>query len=228
MRLFRELDDDWMRLTSEAGPDDTLNRWARDDAAFRGHSGLRELVAYIRHPGHPSVSDELLCALVRRAPTDALAARAVLQALIPGLKVIAISRANANDDDEVDAVVVACAWERIRRYPHNRRPRYIAANIVRDTRKDVTREYPFAPRRVDLADEPPDAPHPMCAGEEVTMLVREALDAGIIDDHEATLIARTRLGGETLRGVAASLGVSAEAIRKRCRRAENRLGLVAR
>lgn len=228
MRLFRELDDDWVRLTHEAGPDDTLNEWACEDPAFRGHDGLRELVAYIRRPGHPSASDELLSSLVRRAPTDALAARAVLQALIPGLKVIAISRAYERDDDEVDAAVVACAWERIRRYPHARRPRSIAANIVRDTRKDVRRECPFASRRVDLADEQPDPSHGMCAGEEVTLLVREALQAGVIDGHEATLIARTRLGGETLRGVAASLGVSAEAVRKRCRRAEQRLGLVAR
>ena len=65
----------------------------------------------------------------------------VLQALLPGLKALAGRLLlEADERDELWSALLAHCWERIRRYPIERRPTRIAANDLLDTLKKTTRE----------------------------------------------------------------------------------------
>ena len=71
---------------------------------------------------------------MRQARADPLAARLVLQALLPGLKALAGRLLlEADERDEVWSALLAHCWERIRSYPLERRPARIAANTLLDT-----------------------------------------------------------------------------------------------
>jgi DNA-directed RNA polymerase specialized sigma24 family protein len=83
-------------------------------------------------------ADAVLAALVRRARDDELAARIVLQRLVPGLVTIAARRARRSPGGGREAQALfddlaANAWLLIRSYPIERRPRKIAVNLLRDT-----------------------------------------------------------------------------------------------
>ena len=72
---------------------------------------------------------------------DPLAARLVLQALLPGLKAVAGRLLfDADERDAVWSALLVHCWERIRRYPLERRPTRIAANTLLDTLQKTTRE----------------------------------------------------------------------------------------
>lgn len=216
MQLFRELDREWARLASSRGARTRLEAWARDELALRYRRSLNELVATIR-AGRPEESDGLLAALVRLAADDVLAARAVLQSLVPGLRVLARTYSWVDDADEVDAIIVGAAWERIRTYKLDRRPRRIAANIVLDTRKVFIRA-----TRCDNTIAPAQATH-KTADESLLALLIQAVSSGEASLEAANLVARTRLGDETLSAVATRDGVSLETLRQRRHRVERRL-----
>ena len=99
------------------------------------------LVEKVNERGHAEESDALLLVLLRLAPFDDLAARTVLQAMMPAVKSMTakFSTCGAWCPDETAAVVVAAMWERIRSYPVDRRPRKVAANLSLDTRQRVWR-----------------------------------------------------------------------------------------
>lgn len=79
-------------------------------------------------------ADIVLAELIGHARTDELAARIVLQRVLPGLVKVANRRGGAWKRDRATAFndVVATAWIVIREYPIERRPRRIASNVVRD------------------------------------------------------------------------------------------------
>jgi hypothetical protein len=68
-----------------------------------------------------------------------VAARALLQALVPGLHRLA--RTVGGGSDEAAAELVALAWARIVTYPFERRPGRVAANVLLDVRKTYLREH---------------------------------------------------------------------------------------
>jgi DNA-binding CsgD family transcriptional regulator len=81
------------------------------------------------------VGDSVLAALLRAARTDVVAARVVLQRLLPGL----LSRASrwgteraGGSTDPFDELL-SVAWTVIREFPLDRRPRHLASNLLRDT-----------------------------------------------------------------------------------------------
>lgn len=80
-------------------------------------------------------ADDVLGRLVRRAPGDTVAARTVLQRVLPGLIAAARRRAGAEKivvGSLLDELV-ATAWTVIVTYPVERRPAKFAVNIVRDS-----------------------------------------------------------------------------------------------
>jgi hypothetical protein len=79
-------------------------------------------------------SDYYLSLIQQRAATDELAARVMLQRLMPAMLSIATKRAPITDNGTVGAfeAVVSAAWVVIRRYPIDRRPVHVAGNLVRD------------------------------------------------------------------------------------------------
>jgi hypothetical protein len=84
--------------------------------------------------GNDDEADQNLAALVERAATDPTAARLVLQRVMPGLLSVAKRRANLAPGTVTEILhdLVANAWIAVCTYPLDRRPRKIAANLVRD------------------------------------------------------------------------------------------------
>jgi len=137
--VLRQLDREWKEIGG--GGRGALRRWAADDPSLAQFGSVGALVERVNERGHAEESDALLLVLLRRAPLDDLAARTVLQAMMPAVKNLTVkfSTCGAWCADETAAVVVAAMWERIRGYPVDRRPRKVAANLTLDTRQRVWR-----------------------------------------------------------------------------------------
>ena len=83
-------------------------------------------------PIHPA-SDETMRRLVAVARHDDLAARVVLQRMLPGLSTCA-KRNSRGFDTQLDALdeLLSEAWTVIRSFPIERRDRYVIKNLLRD------------------------------------------------------------------------------------------------
>ncbi len=223
MHLFQQLDNEWNQIVAGCEGRRACLRWNRADPVLVHIKCPDQLVQEIRCSAAVVQSDQLLSAIVALAPHDQMAARVVLQALVPGLRTIARKLRTLADADEVEAAVVAAAWTRIRTYPHARRPRHVAANIVLDTRKDAIRQLRGNQEHAFLEEE---SLHVVHTDVDLLSVLREAESLGLITPADTELITATRVTGETLTRVARRSGVSSEAARKRRSRAEARLRLV--
>lgn len=137
--VLRQLDREWKEIGGDGRS--ALRRWATRDPLLGQFTNVGALVDKVNERGRTEESDALLLALLRQAPLDDLAARTVLQAMMPAVKNLTakFSTCGAWCADETAAVVVAAMWERIRSYPVDRRPRKVAANLTLDTRQRVWR-----------------------------------------------------------------------------------------
>lgn len=127
------LDAEWARMNYSPRVLRTVNSWGIGTTPF---TSLDELLraAGFRGAKCDSIADQVLAQLVRRAATDQLAARIVLQRVVPPMMAIAHrrGRVRATGFDDAIGMVLSHAWEVIRTYPITRRPTKIAVNIVRD------------------------------------------------------------------------------------------------
>jgi hypothetical protein len=145
----------------------------------------------------------------------------MLQALLPGLVNVAKRLGHGRVDDELEADVLAEAVHRIRRYPLDRRPRAIAANVQLDVFGRLARQ---RRRRVD-----PFAGAPSLVGAdpdpsvEVSGLVLDAVAAGRLRACDAELLLSIAVGRDTMRRRAERDGLSYAAVNERWRRARDRL-----
>jgi hypothetical protein len=217
--LFENLDDEWQRLVRSRQARHATQHWGE-----LGGVDLDALVTTVQRRGNPARSDRILAALVGHAATDDFAARTVLQCLLPGLKVLAVDNRNLEEPDELDAIVVAAAWERIRTYPQSRRPHHIASNILLDSRQAVARSRRL---RRPLAS-PGDAANvaSSCstdAREQITALVAHTHRAGVLSTGDARLIVETRVLGFNIADIARHTGMTPASVRQRRARAEARL-----
>lgn len=139
--VLRQLDQEWERSADSAIGRRTVRRWRDDDPLLAGLRSPAHVVDRINERGHADESDAILLVLLRRAPSDDIAARTVLQAMMPAVKNLTakFSTCGAWSPEETAAVVVAAMWERIRCYPADRRPRKVSANLTLDTRQRVWR-----------------------------------------------------------------------------------------
>ncbi|MFZ9518467.1 MAG: hypothetical protein ACO288_06435 [Ilumatobacteraceae bacterium] len=126
-------DEEWQRLKHSPRALERVNSWGISPKSF---SSLDELLVAAGFQGKniDPVADAVLARLVQRASTDELAARIVLQRVIPPILSIARRRGRNRSIGYNDALGMALshAWEVIRTYPIARRPAKIAVNIVRD------------------------------------------------------------------------------------------------
>jgi hypothetical protein len=132
--VARHLNDEWRRITAAPATNARIASWPPEVAC---HGDAATLLAAVgRDGGLPMVAaDQALAALVGLARTDTLAARVVLQRVIPGLVSAAVRR-TAGRPAERQAMfddLIATAWVVIRSYPIERRPAKIAVNVLRDT-----------------------------------------------------------------------------------------------
>lgn len=204
-----------------------LRAWAETEPALHRFGGEPEaLFRFLRTP--PSGErDQVFCALLGQAKEDQFAGLVVLEALLPGLKALARRLlVEPGQRDEVWAVILACCWERIRRYPIERRPGRVAANLLLDTRHAALRALGRRP------DEPPTVPleESRAPSEkapeqhtDVIALLREAVKAEAITAEEAQLILYTRIDRADLHALAHEQHVAYHALVVRRLRAERRL-----
>lgn len=220
----RSLDRDWRRLVRTVLPA-RLRVWGQAEPGLSRFGDGPRLIAFLRGGASAASKDEVLRSLVRIARDDPLAARVVLEALVPGLARLAERVIfEERDRDELWALILGHAWRQIRSYPLARRPRKIAANLILETRRaalaDFTRE---RRRRSELTPRPLTAVATAPPEPDVEALLRRAVAAGAISRGESELVLRTRIDGVPLQRIAAEEGVAYHTLNVRRLRAEKRL-----
>jgi hypothetical protein len=222
--VFSALDREWRRLAGSRAA-------ARQLADVRRVAGsartLADVEPSVRRAG-PADADRVLLALVARAVDgdglagDPLAARVLLQLLLPGTRNLARRWWALGDHDERAAAAVAAVYQRIRRYPLARRPGRVAANVLMDASRDMRSAVPRpeVPALDPADDAAATATHP---GVELTEVLCDAVHEGLLAPAEATLIARSRISGHRLSELAVANGIPERTLFAHRQRAERRL-----
>ena len=127
------LQKEWDRLRHCPRSLRTVNSWGLADRPFHNLDEVLKAAGYLGARCDTS-ADWVLADIVRRAATDQLAARIVLQRVFPPMLAIGRRRGKMHRTgfDDAFSLVLSHGWEIIRTYPIDRRPTKIAANIVRD------------------------------------------------------------------------------------------------
>jgi hypothetical protein len=169
--------------------------------------------------GNDDEADQNLAALVGRAATDPTMARLVLQRVMPGVLSVAKRRANLSPGTFVEILhdLVANAWIAVCTYPLDRRPRKIAANLVRDIEYNTfTQQSRLRRVATDAVAELPErsAPRHTNPGEDVITVLAAARNAGANPDG-LRLLGELTVAGRSVAELAESYGVSPRTILNR-------------
>ena len=167
-----------------------------------------------------SSSDDTMRRLVALARHDDLAARVVLQRMLPGLSACA-KRNSGSFDTRLDALdeLLSEAWTVIRSFPIEQRNRYVIKNLLRDceyraflkARRRMLVHELTDPAHFDQAVEPDEsAAEPMVV---LVELLGRARAAGM-SDADLTMVT-TLLNTSTVKQAAAALRVTDRTIRNR-------------
>jgi hypothetical protein len=221
--VFDLLEAEWVRLRD----DRSAARRLRPVCDLAGVRSLGELERHVRGAG-PVEADRVLLALVARTVDhdDELAARVLLQLLLPGTRNLARRWWALGDGDERAAAAVAAVYGRIRRYPLARRPGRVAANVLLDAARDLRRAVPRAatfatPEPTVHGDARGDGPAD--AAGELAEVLSDAVAAGVLELRDARLIAQTRIAGARVADLAARAELGTRTLWDRRQRAEHRL-----
>jgi hypothetical protein len=220
--VFDTLDREWQRL----GTSRTAHRRLRAVCDLAGGvASLADLERHVRAAA-PEDADRILLALVTRAVADdQLAARVLLQLLLPGTRNLARRWWALGDPDERAAAAVTAVYHRIRTYPVDRRPGRVAANVLLDAARELRRAVPrvvctpMPDPAVHVRREDP-VPHPAL---ELAQVLADAVDDGILTPADAHLIARSRIAGHRVEDIAAHHRLGTRALWDRRQRAERRV-----
>jgi hypothetical protein len=223
--MSRMLDEDWARLASSQEGARALEAWRQRWPVF---ATCRHLGEVLVRRADPVTAQEVLRPLALMAPSDAVAARTLLQALLPGL--LGLVGSAGRDDPAALEELVGLAWERIRTYPPHREGS-VAGNVVLDVRKRYRRHRTIEkPRSIphetwrEPSVEQPDTLETAGVGG----LLALAVQRGVIDRDELEVIVRSRMFDVPLSEVAQERGVSARRLGQERWRAEDRLRRMAR
>jgi hypothetical protein len=220
--VFEALDREWVRLRVDRS---AAVRLADVCRLAGGALSLAEVEAFVRR-AVPEDADRVLLGLVARAVEgDGLAARVLLQLLLPGTRSLARRWWAIGDHEERSAAAVTAVYHRIRCYPLVRRPGRVAANILMDAARELRRSVPKVP--VVLSADPAvayrvTADSPPAAVELAEVLV-DAVDDGILERADAELIARSRIAGDRVADIAAHRRLGSRTLWDRRHRAERTL-----
>ncbi|MEP7045931.1 MAG: hypothetical protein ABI949_04585 [Ilumatobacteraceae bacterium] len=179
-----------------------------------------------------SASDEAMRRLVVLARHDDLAARVVLQRMLPGLSACA-KRNSTGFDSQLEALdeLLSEAWGVIRSFPIEQRDRYVIKNMLRDCeyraflkarRRKLVHEY------TDPADLDRTAETDTAATEPFSVIVdllRRAKAAGMSDADVAVVV--TLLNTSTVKEAAGILRVTDRTVRNRRRAVVRQLRVLA-
>lgn len=220
--ILSALDREWSELATSPNARRSIIRWAHRHDSLAGLSNLQEVLDRRRDQ---ALAPAVLKALAAMAPSDDLAARCLLQALIPGL--VCLAARSGNDDPTALDEMVSLAWERIRTYPTTRHGS-VAANVLLDVRKRyrahrlIDAPAGSFPHDDDAADSRP-GPDDEVLGRLLLEDLAAAQRDGLVSAPALELIVRTRVIGESLAEVAATEAVEPQVLCQRRWRAERRL-----
>jgi DNA-directed RNA polymerase specialized sigma24 family protein len=218
------LERDWQRELHRPVLRSRFRAWRSTEAALTRFDDVPALLRFLRGAGSGAEKDAVLAALLARARSEPLAARLVLEAMLPGLKKLAGRLlTDAREREELWSAVLACAWERIRTYPVERRPRKVAANLLLDTLRGTLATLAASRRGPATQTFPAQLEAPARCESDVDGLLAEAVAAGAVSEEEAELILLTRIDGASLKALAAERGMSFDTLKHRRHRAERRL-----
>jgi hypothetical protein len=235
--IIKALDDEWETLGTSRMYREALAHWCEAEEVLAGFASPADVVKRAERRGDPAGANELIGALLRLAG-DPLAARTLLQALLPGLASRAARGAWAarasrrcapacEGLDELDQEVVASAWERIVTLAGTS-PEWPACVLVEGAWRRVRqraetararscRSVPLAgAARVEVNLERP-------APEALTVHLVDEVRRGRLRPADAGLVYTTRVLGHSPAELAPCLGVDARALRARRARIEGRL-----
>ncbi|HEY4331084.1 MAG TPA: hypothetical protein VGM78_00885 [Ilumatobacteraceae bacterium] len=131
---------EWSHITTRSCELRAARAWGLAGAPVRSLDEVLERCGYRPVPADlgqrdtgSAEHDQQLLQLVTLARQDSLAARVVLQRILPGLCGVAYRQStNRRRRQEVLDDLISNAWLRIRCYPVERRPHFVAANLIRD------------------------------------------------------------------------------------------------
>jgi hypothetical protein len=130
--LLTRLQREWNLLSRRRSAIVRATAWKLTPRTLSSLDELLVLTGLGPAPAHSS-SDENLRQLVTLARHDDLAARVVLQRMLPGLSACA-KRNSTNFETQLDALdeLLSEAWTVIRSFPIENRDRYVIKNLLRD------------------------------------------------------------------------------------------------
>jgi DNA-directed RNA polymerase specialized sigma24 family protein len=198
----------WCLVSTDMGPDRPLH--SLDD--------VLRWTGYGHADGNGS-DDAVLARLVELAATDPLAARIVLQRLLPGISAMARRRSGrGRPHASVLDEVLASAWTVIRTFPVERRQTYVAAGLLREIdyqsfRRARRRLTTFVPRPLHTFDATPSPTCTPSSKDELRDLLQSAAAAGF---DPADIELAQRLGrGESTRQIAEATKVTDRTVRNK-------------
>ena len=232
--LFRTLSDAWHAPHGPAHQP-VPRDWSARQPLLDEYTTLDEVVTACNRRNCAADANQVLGALVALAPTDRLATRAALQALLPGLADICrrvpgyvgpgqFWATTAELDQElitlccerlVDGVAVGCPWPAVRlRDAVWRRIRTLHGIHSRRRAREVpVAAWPHHPSSTAGGHSDEQLVHAVC----------RAVESGRLRRDQASLVLNTRILDVTAAQVAAQAGVDVRTIRARRAKAETRL-----
>jgi hypothetical protein len=222
--VFEMLEQEWRRLRRDRAAAAAL----RDVCALAGAAtSLADLEDYVRGAG-PEEADAVLLALVRKAVAGHdLAARVLLQLLLPGTRNLARRWWALGDHDERAAAAITAVYHRIRDYPVERRPGRIAANVLMDAARELRRSVPrlaVTPSADPVVNhEPAPVDAISHSAIELAEVLQEAVDDGVLTQDDPVLIARSRIAGDRVADIARHHRLGSRTLWDRRHRAERTL-----
>ena len=221
--VFTQLDREWIDLIRRPT---TANELA-DACALAGVATPDGLVPAIRREA-PEAADPVMAHLARQVRHEQgdIAARTLLQLLLPGTCRLAARWWVLGSSEDRAAAAVAAVYARIRRYPLERRPRKIAANILLDANQDLARlarravidRQNVAPLDPQLLRGRLDDPEPT-PGKELRDVIDDAVAAGRVPSQWAALVVATHIEGDDLPSIARRTGTPVRTLQWRRRAA---------
>ena len=216
---------EWTRLRTRPEHLRTASTWRIVDGPV---DSLDEILVAVGYEGERMPDTERrLRQLVALARDDELAARVVIQRILPGL--LAVVRRRRGQADDVFEELIGAAWIAVRTYNPTRSPGSIAAALISDadynafradTRRRSSTERPVDPQADDVAHV-----HEPSSCEQLAELLADAADAGVdADDLE---LLRQLLAAPTTIQLAEVLQITPRTIRNRRDRITSRLREVA-
>lgn len=237
--VYRALDTEWVRVGETAAARAALARWAMTEPALARFSSPAEVVRNCRRRHDADGANVLLAGILRHAH-EPLAARTVLQAVLPGLAAQVRRRTRHSgvlfgdggvpweSVEDLDGEVVTRALETIAGLAGTSVERcpqaIIDAAWVRLRAGAARRERRSQLVVMPLADAPelPAAPDRSAADELAAVIVRAVRDRTLAR-HDAAVVYTSRVLGHSLGELAAAQGRDVRAVRLQRVRAERLL-----